>query len=69
MRTTLVIEDGLLARLDAIGKFKTRREAVEAAILEFVTRRERLALAAMKGKVKFFPDHLHVIDTLEGQEP
>jgi len=69
MRTTLVIEDELLARLKAVGQFRSRKEAVEAAILEFVTRRERLALAAMKGKVEFFPDHLHVLDILEEEEP
>lgn len=65
MRTTVVLDDELLQRLQEVGRFSTRREAIRTAIEEYVARRERKALSEMAGSVEFHDDHLHIIDRLE----
>jgi metal-responsive CopG/Arc/MetJ family transcriptional regulator len=65
MRTTVVLDEALLDRLVKAGRFRTRREAIQAAIEEYVARREREALAEMGGTVEFCDDHLHILDELE----
>lgn len=65
MRTTVVLEEALLERLQAVGRFRTRKEAIRTAIEEFVARKEREALAEMAGQVQFHDGHLHIIDESE----
>jgi len=68
MRTTIILQDGLVERLVSVGGFRTRTAAIQTAIEEYIARRERQELAQMAGKVKFFDDHLHVLDKLEEEE-
>ena len=65
MRTTVVLDENLLQRLQEVGRFRTRREAIRTAIEEYVARRERRALSEMAGTVEFHENHLHIIDRLE----
>lgn len=68
MRTTVVIEDALMARLIEIGGFQTKRDAIAAAMEEFVRRRERESFTDLRGAIAFEDDHLDRLDTLETGE-
>jgi hypothetical protein len=39
-----------------LGHFKTRREAVNSALAEFVARRNRLRILELEGQIDFDPD-------------
>lgn len=68
MRTTINMNEQLLDRLVEVGGFRTRTEAIQAAVEEFITKREREALLDLAGKVEFAEGHLHVLNDLEVEE-
>ncbi len=49
MRTSIVLDDKLIAEAQAISKIKTKRELVDLALREFVANRKRLKLKDLKG--------------------
>jgi Arc/MetJ family transcription regulator len=55
MATNLKLEDRLIAEAVKAGGHKTKREAVNAAIAEYVQRRNRLRILELAGKVEFDP--------------
>ena len=69
MRTSIVIEKELLKKLIVIGGFRTKREAIQTAIEQFIARAEANALADMAGLVEFENGHIHTITKLEEEEP
>lgn len=52
MRTTLVIDEGLLKEAKSLSGAKTKKEAVEKALDEFIKRRKAKKLLELEGKVK-----------------
>ncbi len=56
-KTLLDIEEGLLLEARRLAKVRTKREAVEVALREFVRRRRaaRLSAAAGKSSVRWTP--------------
>ncbi len=68
LRTTVVIDDELMARLLAVGGFRTKREAIVTAMEDFVRRRERESFVELRGAIAFEDDHLGRLDSLEGSE-
>jgi len=52
MRTTLVINEALLEEVKALAGAKTKKEAVEKALREFVRRRKARKLLELEGKVE-----------------
>jgi Arc/MetJ family transcription regulator len=56
MATNLKLEDRLIAEAVKAGGHKTKREAVNAAIAEYVQRRNRLRILELAGKVEFDPE-------------
>ena len=56
MRTTLAIRDALLDEVKALSGTKTKKEAVEKALEEFVQRRKAKKLIDLEGKVEFYYD-------------
>ena len=56
MPTNLAIDDHLLDQAKRLGKHRTKREAVNEALLEYVQARKRLASLRLLGKIKFDPD-------------
>jgi Arc/MetJ family transcription regulator len=56
MRTTLAIRDALLDEVKALSGTKTKKEAVEKALEEFVQRRKAKKLIDLEGKVEFSYD-------------
>jgi Arc/MetJ family transcription regulator len=52
MRTTLVLKESLLEEVKALSGAKTKKEAVEKAMTEFVQRRRSRKLLDLEGKVE-----------------
>ncbi|HUL21691.1 MAG TPA: type II toxin-antitoxin system VapB family antitoxin [Thermodesulfobacteriota bacterium] len=52
MRTTLAIKEDLLEEVKALSGVKTKREAVEKALEEFIRRRKAKKLLDYEGKME-----------------
>lgn len=59
MPTNLQIDDRLLARAKRIGGFRTKKDAVNQALAEFVLRREQQDIAGIFGTIEFASDFDH----------
>jgi len=57
MPTNLAIDDRLLSEALAIGGHKTKRETVNEALREYISRRKQLEILKLSGKVDFDPDY------------
>jgi Arc/MetJ family transcription regulator len=57
MPTNLAIDDHLLSEALAIGCHKTKRETVNEALREYISRRKQLEILKLSGKVDFDPDY------------
>lgn len=55
MPTNLKLNDKLVADAVELGRFKTKQEAVNAALAEFVGRRNRRRLLELAGQIDFDP--------------
>jgi len=53
--TNLKLDDKLIDQAVKLGQFKTRREAVNSALAEFVARRNRLRILDLEGQIDFDP--------------
>ena len=51
MRTTLVIKEELIEEVKALSGARTKKEAVERALEEFVRRRKSKKLLELEGKI------------------
>lgn len=52
MRTTLAIKEKLLDEVKALSGVKTKKEAVEMALEEFIKRRKAKKLIELEGKIE-----------------
>jgi Arc/MetJ family transcription regulator len=57
MATNLALDDRLIEDAKRIGGHKTKKEAVTAALDEYVRRREQLAILDLAGKLEYRPDY------------
>ena len=55
MATNLALDDRLIEEAQAAGGHKTKKEAVTAALKEYVARREQLGALKLIGKIEFDP--------------
>lgn len=55
MATNLALDDKLIAEAVKAGGHRTKREAVTAALREYVRRRARLKIFEMEGKIEYDP--------------
>lgn len=53
MSTNLAIDDRLIEEAQKVGNHRTKKEAVTAALDEYVRRRKQLGILEMFGKVDF----------------
>ena len=69
MATNLAIDDELINEARRVGKHKTKKEAVTAALEEYVNRRKQLELIALFGTIEYYPDYdpaeLRKLDRIE----
>lgn len=58
MPTNLAIDDALVEEAKQIGRHKTKKEAVTAALKEYIAHRKRYAgLFELFGKIDYYPDY------------
>ena len=57
MRTNIVLDDSLLEQAMRLAKVKTKREAVELALRDFVARRKQRDILALIGEDLIAPDY------------
>jgi len=55
MPTNLKLDDKLIDQTVKMGRFKTKQEAVNAALAEFIARRWRLRMLELGGTIEFDP--------------
>jgi Arc/MetJ family transcription regulator len=53
MPTNLAIDDRLIAEAQKLGQHRTKKEAVTAALDEYIRRRKQLDVLAMFGKIDY----------------
>jgi len=57
MPTNLALDDELIAQAVKAGRHKTKREAVTAALREYVKARKRLGILDWVGEVDYYDDY------------
>jgi hypothetical protein len=57
MATNLAIEDSLIERARRVGKHKTKKEAVTAALEEYIRKRQQLRVLELFGTIDYDPDY------------
>jgi Arc/MetJ family transcription regulator len=55
MPKNLKLDDQMIDQAVKLGNFKTKQEAVNAALTEFVARRNRLRMLELAGQIDFDP--------------
>jgi hypothetical protein len=54
--TNVKLDDKLLEAAVKLGNFRSKQEALNVALAEFVGRRNRLRILELGGKIEFRPD-------------
>ncbi len=57
MATNLAIDDALITEAQEIGGHKTKKEAVTAALREYVQRRKQLRILELFGTIDYDPEY------------
>lgn len=57
MATNLALDDSLIAEAQKIGQHKTKKDAVTAALKEYIARKKQLRILDLFGKLDFDPDY------------
>jgi len=57
MATNLALDDGLILEAQAVGRHKTKKEAVTTALQEYVARKKQLGVLKLAGKIEFDPSY------------
>jgi hypothetical protein len=55
MATNLALDDALIEEARRVGEHKTKKEAVTAALDEYIRRRKQLKIVEQFGKIDFDP--------------
>jgi len=50
------LDDKMVEEAVKLGNFKTKEQALNAALTEFIQRRNRLRILELAGKINFHPD-------------
>ena len=56
MMASLKLDDKMVEEAVKLGNFKTKEQALNAALTEFIQRRNRLRILELAGKINFDPD-------------
>jgi len=57
MATNLALDDKLIERAKRIGHHKTKKEAVTAALEEYIKHRRQLGILELLGRIEYDPDY------------
>lgn len=56
MPTNVKLDEKMVEEAVRLGNFRTKQEALNVALAEFVARRNRLRILELGGKIEFRPD-------------
>jgi Arc/MetJ family transcription regulator len=59
MATNLALDDELIESARLVGKHKTKKEAVTAALAEYVRRHKQIGVLSAFGTVEFDPGYVY----------
>jgi Arc/MetJ family transcription regulator len=59
MATNLAIDAKLINEAKKIGRHKTKKEAVTAALAEYIQRRKQMRILSLFGKIDYDEDYDH----------
>ncbi len=59
MATNLALDDRLIEKARRIGKHRTKKEAVTAALQEYIEHREQLRILNLAGTIDYDPAYNH----------
>jgi Arc/MetJ family transcription regulator len=62
MPTNLALDDELIEEARAVGRHKTKKEAVTAALQEYIARRKQLRVLELFGTIDYDPGYDHKAD-------
>ncbi len=68
MPTNLALDDELIEEARKVGQHRTKKDAVTAALREYVQRRKQLRVLELFGTVEFDPDYDHKAERRRDQE-
>jgi Arc/MetJ family transcription regulator len=57
MATNLALDDGLIEDVKRAGGHRTKKEAVTAALEEYLRRRQQVAILDLAGRLEYRPDY------------
>lgn len=57
MATNLALDDALIREAQEVGGHKTKKEAVTAALKEYVQRRRRRGILDLAGQIEYYDDY------------
>jgi len=69
MPTNLALDDRLIEEARRAGGHKTKKEAVNAALDEYVRRRKQMRILDAFGTVSFDPNYVYKAERWAGQRP
>ncbi|HHE38068.1 MAG TPA: type II toxin-antitoxin system VapB family antitoxin [Candidatus Cloacimonetes bacterium] len=53
MATNLALDNSLLIEAQKVGNFKTKKDTVNTALLEFIQRHKQLGIVKLFGKIEY----------------
>ena len=59
MATNLALDDTLIRGAQEVGGHKTKKEAVTAALREYIQRRRQREILTLKGSITYYDDYDH----------
>jgi Arc/MetJ family transcription regulator len=69
MPTNLALDDTLIDEARRVGNHKTKKEAVTAALDEYIQRRKQLEILELAGTIDYDPDYdykkMRLLDRIE----
>jgi Bacterial antitoxin of type II TA system, VapB len=57
MPTNLAIDDRLIEEAQKIGRHKTKKDTVNAALEEYIRRRKQMAIVSLFGTINYDPSY------------
>ena len=57
MPTNLAIDDALIEEAKQIGQHKTKKDAVTAALKEYIAQHKRMRIVDLFGTIDYLPDY------------
>jgi Arc/MetJ family transcription regulator len=57
MATNLALDDSLILEALKLGKHKTKKDAVTAALKEYIARRKQVKITKLFGQIEFDPSY------------